>query len=337
MQTRHSLDPLQPKSWQLDTPLTGLEGHLYYCILCDEALVCARHLVKPQTIQLAFHNSCPGCGFELERVLDCRPTILPPGRRLLTHLDCENAQILSEQSTPPDDNVTFARTFSHDNQPDLTAGIDSIDRILVLKKGQLVFLNGEASHALSLLLCVRTISPPPEGLDGNVVFVDAGNLYDSYTISQHAANLGLNIELISDRFHLSRAFTHYQVHNLIVDKLASALEANSASVAVVSDITALFCDPDVRDKKESLDLFKKCVRSLAETAEKNDKLIIVTNLKRRNKSMESALSSEASVSASLNDKEPSTGLVITRHPFASEGQDETTTTIDCQTLTRFLP
>lgn len=334
MQTRHSLDPLQPKSWQLEASTRDIEGYLYYCILCDEALVCSRQTLDPQKIQLAFHNSCPGCGFELDRVLACTTTNLPPGRRLLTHLNCENAQILSEQTRPYDDHIPRKLAFSFNAQPDLTTGIDSIDKILALKKGDMVFLNGEPSHALALLICARTIAPPPGGLNDNVVFLDAGNIYDSYTISQHAASLGLNLEGISERFHLSRAFTHHQVHNLIVDKLAKSLETYCASVAIVSDITALFCDPDVRDKKESLDVFRKSIRFLAQTAESQNKLIIVTNLKQRSKSMEEALAGMANVSATLKEKKPYTHIAVTQHPLASEMQNETT--IDCQALRRYL-
>lgn len=335
MQTRHSLDPLQPKSWQIDSSTTDTDGYLYYCTLCDKALVCSRQILDPQKIQLAFHNSCPGCGFEVERILGCRPTSLPSGRRLLTHLSCENAQILSEQTRSNDGHNLRTRAFPSSIRPDLTTGIDSIDKILALKKGHMVFLNGEPSHALSLLLCVRTIAPPPEGLDSNVVFLDAGNIYDSYTISQHAVKLGLDIEGNSDRFHLSRAFTHHQVHNLILDKLVTSLEAYSASVAIVSDITALFCDPDVRDKKESLDVFRQSIRFLAETAESQNKLVIVTNIKQRSKRMEEALTAVAHVSARLTEKASSNQVTVTLHPLASETQNETI--IDHQTLTKYLP
>ena len=335
MQTRHSLDPLQPKNWQLEASTRDIEGYLYYCTLCDEALVCSRQILDPQKIQLAFHDSCPGCGFELERIIGCRPTSLPSGRRLLTHLSCENPQILSEHKRSTDDHNLKTRAFPSSTQPDLTTGIDSIDKILALKKGRMVFLNGEPSHALSLLICARTIAPPPEGFNGNVVFLDAGNVYDSYTISQHAVKLGLDNEGISERFHLSRAFTHHQVHNLIVDKLVTSLEAYSASVAVISDITALFCDPDVRDKKESLDVFRKSIRFLAETAESQNKLVIVTNMKQRSKRMEEALSAVAHVSANLTEKASSTQIIVTLRPFASDTQNETK--IDCQTLTKYLP
>jgi hypothetical protein len=334
MQTRPTIDPLQQKTWQLDASASGVNGYLYYCILCDEALVCSKHLINPQKIQLAFNNSCPNCGFELERVLNCQPSTLPPGRRLLTNLKCEKPEILLEPEVWPEKQARRARTLSRERQPDLTTGVDAIDRILVLKRCQLAYLQGEPSHALSLLLCVRATLPVPRGLDSDVVFIDAGNIFDAYTISQHAINLGLDLAKIQERIHLSRAFTHHQVCNLIMDKLPSAIEENDADVAVVSDITALFCDPDVHDKKESLDIFRKSIRFMAETAENQNMLIIVTNMKTRNKSMENILTNTAHVSASTKEKDSYTRLTVTRHPFIPERQEKIV--LDYQKLTEYF-
>jgi Rad51 len=334
MQTRPIIDPLQSKTWQLDTSTSGVNGYLYYCSLCDEALVCSKHLINPQKIQLAFNNSCPSCGFELDRVLNCQPSTLPPGRRLLTNLRCEDPEILLEPEDRMEEQARRASALSRDLQPDLTTGIDAIDRILVLKRGQLVYLHGEPSHALSLLLCVRATLPAPKGLDSDVVFIDAGNIFDAYAISHHAISLGLDLSKIHERIHLSRAFTHHQVCNLLMEKLSSALEEYNAGLAVVSDVTTLFCDPDVRDKKESLDIFRKSIRFIAETAEEQNLLIIVTNLKTRNKSMKDTLNTTAHVSASIKDKDAYTQLTVTRHPFIPQRQEEIV--LDHGTLTEYF-
>src|SRR3989442_128916 len=218
MQTHSTIEPLQPKTWQLDAT-NGIEGYLYHCVLCDEALILSKHQINPQKIQIIFNNTCPGCSLELDKVLGCRPSILPPGRRLLTNLEVDE-------------------------------------------------------------------------------------------------------ERVHERIHLSRAFTHHQVYNLIIDKLASALDEYKARLTVVSDITALFCDPDVRDKKESLDIFRKGIRFLATTAEARNILILITNLKARSKTMEDALTRTAHVSATLKDRGAYTKLTVSRHPFIPEKDTE---------------
>jgi len=323
METRRAVDPLQPKTWQLDPIENGNEGYLYHCLLCDEALVLSKQQINPRKIKLVFDGTCPSCGFELDRVLSCRVSLLPQGRRLLTSLKCRDPELLRE----PDNQIEYqprrGSNLPRDLQPGITTGIDSLDKALILKKGQFVSLEGEPSHALSLLLCVRATLP--QGLDSDVVFIDAGNLFDTYTISQHIVNLGLESGRVQQRIHLSRAFTHHQVHSLIVEKLAPALDEYGARLAVVSDITALFCDPDVREKKEALDIFRKSLQFLGKTAEQRNMLIIATNQKARNKTMTDALMHTAHVSARLKDKGTYTQLIIARHPFTPQKEDEVVT------------
>ncbi len=323
METRPTLDPLQSKTWQIDQIENGNEGYLYHCILCDEALVLSKQQINPRKIKLVFNGACPSCGFELDRVLDCMTSLLPPGRRLLTSLKCRDPELLKEPEEKIEDQLRRGSTLIRDLQPGLTTGIDSLDRALILKKGQFVFLEGEPSHALSLLLCVRATLP--QGLDSDVVFIDAGNLFDTYTISQHIVNLGLESSRVQQRIHLSRAFTHHQVHSLIVEKLTVALDEHEARLAVVSDITALFCDPDVREKKEALDIFRRSVQFLGNTAEQRNMLIIATNQKTRNKAMTDALIHTAHVSARLKDKGAYTQLIIARHPFIPQNEEEVVT------------
>ncbi len=324
MQTRPAVDPLQPKTWQLDTTKTGVEGYLYYCVLCDEALILTRQQINPQKIQIVFNNTCPGCGFELDKVLGCKSSLLPAGRRLLTNLKCRDAEVLLEEEDRPEYQTRRGSGLLRELQQGLSTGIEAIDQILVLKKGQLVFLQGEQSHAFSLLLSARATLPTPQGLGSNVVFIDAGNLYDTYAISQHAISLGLDNTVLQEHIHLSRAFTHHQVYSLIMDKLPTAQVKYNANFAVVSDITALFCDPDVRDKKESLDLFRKSVRLLATTVENSNMLIIVTSQKKRNKTMEDVLNQTAHVSVTLNNRGAFTQLTVAKHSFLSERREGTT-------------
>src|SRR2546428_3036172 len=323
MKPRPAVEPLQPKTWQIDQTENGNDGYRYHCLLCDEALVLSKQQINPRKIKLVFDGTCPSCGFELDRVLGCRASLLPAGRRLLTSLKCRDPELLRE----PDDQIEYqprrGSTLIRDIEPGLTTGIDSLDRALILKTGQFVFLEGEPSHALSLLLCIRATLP--KGLDSDVVFIDAGNLFDTYTISRHIVNLGLESGRVQQRIHLSRAFTHHQVHSLIVEKLTAALDEYGARLTVVSDITALFCDPDVREKKEALDIFRQSVQFLGKTAEQRNMLIIATNQKARNKTMTDALMHTAHVSARLKDKGAYTQLIIARHPFTLQKEDEVIT------------
>ena len=334
MGTQHT-EPLQSKTWQLDQDRSSAQGFLYSCNLCGEVLVLSKLFINPRKVQLVFLDICPGCGFELEKTLKVQPSALPPGKRLLTHMICKNVEELFEPGELFEAKLSRGSTLLRDVQSDLPSGIELLDETLVLRFGELVSLHGEASNALSHLFCVRAINPLPPGLDSDVVFVDGGNVFDSYTVSRHAFNLGLDQERTKLRIHLSRAFTHHQLSSLITDELAQAIDQCDARLAIVSDITALYCDPDVEEKREAFDLFSKDIRSLATLAEQRNMIIVVTNLQSRSKPMDDALARTAHVSATLHDKGEFTRLTVTKHPSIPADNTEIVT-LDNQTLTRYL-
>lgn len=335
MQTRRTTEPLQPKTWQLDVRENDNEGYLYYCILCDEALVLSRRKINPRKIQLVFNETCPGCGFELDKVLGCQVSTLSRGTRLFTNLKCKDAEVLVEPDDKFESKTSRGNSLPRDLQPHITTGIESLDEALILKRGQFITLQGDSSHALSLLLSVRATLPLPQGLDSDVVFIDGGNLFDAYTVSQHAISLELEPEKVHRRIHLSRAFTHHQLHRLIVEKLPSALDQYETKLAVISDITSLFCDPDVRDTREAMDVFNRSIRFLGTIAEQQNILVLVTNIKARNRTMDNALMRTAHVSARLRDKGAYTQLTVARHPFNPEREKEVVT-LDNQTLSGYF-
>src|SRR5208337_2519798 len=144
-----------------------------------------------------------------------------------------------------------------------------------------------------------------------------GNVFDAYEISECAIRHQLNAERTLARIHLSRAFTYHQLSTLINEKLPQAIDIFKARLVVVSDFTALYCDPDVakQQERESLDIFRRDVRSLTDLAEKKNSLIVATNLQLRNRRMDSALLQTAPVSVKLDDHGTFTQLTLTRHPF----------------------
>src|SRR5436305_15260571 len=123
MQTHSTIETLQPKTWQLDATSRGLEGYLYHCVLCDEALVLSKHQINPQKIQIILNNICPGCSFGLDKVLGCKPSILPPGRRFLTNLNCRDAQILLESDDPLELQTRRGRSLQRALQPSIPTAL----------------------------------------------------------------------------------------------------------------------------------------------------------------------------------------------------------------------
>ena len=200
--------------------------------------------------------------------------------------------------------------------PDLTFGVEAFDSVLTLNFGQFATFQGNPAHALSMLLCVRAILPQPLGPNCDAIFVDGGNNFDPYSISDNSVEHGLDPEKVLERLHVSRAFTHHQLASIIVDKLPHAIEEFKAKLVVVSDITELYCDPDVRgdDKDDSLRIFRKAVHTLRALTGQYHCLILATNLERRNSQMERSLEYAAHVSVTIERKSGLTQFTLLKHP-----------------------
>ena len=319
---------------QLPKPSQGTDGYAYYCKLCDEVLVISRRMINPRKVTLIFNGTCPGCGFPLKTVLECRTSWIAKGRSTLVNPRCVDSNYLIEQPRRTRFDVTRGNILLTEQGPTLTTGIDSLDRTLILKLGQLAVLHGEASHSISSLLCVRAVLPKPEGQDSDVVFLDGGNSFDTYLISEHSIRHESDSRKILERIHLSRAFTYHQLSRLIHEKLPDAIDQFKAKLAVVSDITQLYCDPDMetdaQKRREALSIFRKDVRSLATTAEQKSALIVVTNLQTRNRAMDGALLHMAHVSARIEDRNSFMKLTLAKHPFTP--QLKATISVNKQTL-----
>lgn len=332
--SKQSTEYAGPKINQLSKLEKYNGGYAYYCKLCEEVLVLSKHMINPRKVILIFNATCPGCGFPLEAVLECEISTIPYGRDILVNPKSIAANYLSIQQGRFEFNPTKGTTLLSDRKSTLTTGIDALDRTMALGLGQLAALNGKASHSLSLLFCVRAALRKPVGLDSDVIFIDGGNSFDAYLISEHSMKHEIDSEEALARIHLSRAFTYHQLNRLISERLPHVIDQFKAKLAVVSDMTQLYCDPDIKNKQEALDVFRKNVRSLASLAEQKSVLILATNLQTRNSRMNNVLLHTAHVSARLDNKNTFTELTLDRHPFAP--QLKATMFMNKQTLESYL-
>ena len=314
-------------------PEEGDQGYVYYCKLCEEVLAISRHTINPIKVSLAFSETCPGCGFLLGDVLECRISRIP-GRHVFVNPKCNSGNHLTDQLSGPEFTVVNGKVLMTDQKPTLTTGIVELDRKLILRHGQLVALNGKDSHSLSCLLCVRAALPKPDGEESDVIFIDGGNIFDVYLLSEFSLKHKISSEKTLTKMHISRAFNYHQLRRLLNEKLPLAIDELKAKLVVVSDITQLYCDPDISDKREILAVFRKDIRSLVTVAEQKSVLILATNLQTRNRRMDNILMRTAHVSATLKETRTFTQLTLTKHPFTP--QLKTTIAAGKQTLESYL-
>jgi hypothetical protein len=327
---------LQRKLSQLQSSGKMKEAYAYYCMLCEEILTLSKRKINPRKITLVFDGKCPGCEFALEKVLRCE----------IVQVSAEIGQLMHPKIGDPsclfgsprrEDAPRIGTAYALQVSPELNlTGLSEFDRTIRLRLGQFAVFQGKAAKSLSSLICVRATLPEPLGIDSDVIFLDGGNVFDAYAISEYAIRHQLNAERTLARIHLSRALTYHQLSTLINEKLSQAVDLFKARLVVVSDITALYCDPDVakQQEQESLDIFRRDVRSLTALAEKKNSLIIATNHQLRNRRMDDALLRTAPVSVKLDDHDTFTQLTLTRHPFTP--QLKTTTFLNKQTLESYI-
>lgn len=326
----------QRKLSQLQSSERMKETYAYYCMLCEEILALTKRKINPRKITLVFDGKCPGCGFALENVLRCEIAQVSAEIGQLMHPKISDPSCLFGSSSQKDmPRIGTAHALQVSRELNLT-GLSEFDRTIRLRLGQFAVFQGKAAKSFSSLICVRATLPEPLGIDSDVIFLDGGNVFDAYAISEHAIRHQLNAEMTLARIHLSRAFTYHQLSTLINEKLSQAIDLFKAKLVVVSDITALYCDPDVarQQEQESLDIFRRDVRSLTALAEKKNSLIIATNLQLRNRRMDAALLQTAPVSAKLDDHGTFTRLTLTRHPFMP--QLKATIFLSKQTLESYI-
>ncbi len=159
--------------------------------------------------------------------------------------------------------------------------IKKIDSCLnCLTVGESLCIFGEQEHANMLLtrLYVRALMSRREGgFDSpHVILIDAGNNSDVYQCMNFARQYGLNIKNILQRIIVSRAFTIYQLANLIIYELAEVIKKYDTKIIIVSELLDMFTkDPNI-DSREARFLLKEIVYSLRKMMRMSNILIVVS-------------------------------------------------------------
>lgn len=142
------------------------------------------------------------------------------------------------------------------------------------RSGQVTLLDSDSAYSTDLLhlLSVRAISQ----FDEEVVWIDGGNSINPYSISSLCKRLGLDRREILSRINVSRAFTAHQLVTLIDEKLEEQVESGSPAAVVVSSITDMFLDKDMK-WMESHQLLRRCLEDISRITRAHETISVVTN------------------------------------------------------------
>jgi hypothetical protein len=203
----------------------------------------------------------------------------------------------------------------------LSLGVSVLDDVFPgFKLGDFVVLYGDAVSFITFVLSVRCALPPVKGgLGSSVVFVDGGNSFSPYSVSEIGRSYGLDSRSVLENIHVSRAFTAYQLSSLILERLEPFLRSRRAKLAVVSDITSLFFDKAI-PRSEAKDLFMKVCGKLSEIAAKKQTIAVVSYFPERKSKQglffEAVLFGKSSVLVRLEKKGTVLNFVLEDHPSA---------------------
>ena len=177
-----------------------------------------------------------------------------------------------------------------DRKRRITLDIEEIDSSITLTTEDCVGIIGEARYANTILirLCVRALilKRKSELLEfaKKVIFIDAGgknNSSDSfYRCVNFARQYGLDIKKVLQSIVVSRAFTIYQLADLVIYELPRVIQQLEAKVILISDLLNMFvCDPQIKIE-EGERMIKEIINSLKKISTTTNNTLIVVSLYR---------------------------------------------------------
>lgn len=126
------------------------------------------------------------------------------------------------------------------------------DFFLGLRTGDSLCITGPQEGLIVNRLCVRALLPRRcGGLDSSVLFLDCGNNSDVYQCVNFARQYGLDIKKVLDGIIVSRAFTIYQLAELVVNELPKAIKKFGTRTVVVSGLLTMFLQDPAVDQMET--------------------------------------------------------------------------------------
>jgi hypothetical protein len=263
--------------------------YVYYCEVCNSVLALRCSLDHLSRFLYATADECPTCNFNLEISLRCHAIYIriPADLQTLS----KRLSIFSHDIAP--NTLSTLESFLKSNTIQTTAttnakkstklslsfGDNYLDELCDgTHSGQLTVLYGDKIwQPIVERLCVRAQLQNETGnLNAESVFVDGGNTFDIYHVSNYAAALRQDRDEVLRAIHISRAFTCYQLVNLIVEKLPKLIrEQSKIGTVVVSNLLDLFMDSEI-ELNEAKHIVNFLSGFLVQFARENRIAIVVT-------------------------------------------------------------
>jgi DNA-directed RNA polymerase subunit RPC12/RpoP len=228
-------------------------------------------------------EECPKCGYALLKTL----------KKEWNELQLHEQYINKNKKQPLPLSSPVSPSFKFQTAYDefigrFTFGIEDLDSSLLnLKTGDTLGIisdnsnNIKYTNILMTRLSIRSLLSKRQGGVGSpfVITIDAGNSLDFFQYVNFARQYGLDIEKILQRIIVSRAFTVYQLADLVINKLPEVIKQFDTRLVVVSDLLHMFVhDPNV-DRKEAINLIEivSAIRKISSSSSSPRQILGVTS------------------------------------------------------------
>jgi len=237
---------------------------VYFCTECLCVLKLCKSLSSVDKLIETFENRCPSCGSALEGSLSCRLTPVSdewsdaPSRR-------------GERRVTPRTSELFKQASSLLREPSF-----NFSPIEKFEPGRVAVFTGKYAETVAEFLCFRGQLPRRHGgLDTVVVFIDGGNCSDPYLFASYAREYIVSPRAALERVVTSRAFTIYQLANLVTRELPRVIDEHGSKFVIISDILSMFNDPSI-DAREAGRVIEAIKGSLRQLKKRGDVFVLVT-------------------------------------------------------------
>ena len=174
--------------------------------------------------------------------------------------------------------IPFQQTVMEPEVRILYTGVPRIDSFLGgFQSSKITLVDSDHPFSFDMVstLCVGAI----KDFFGNVVFVDGGNSIDLYTIASLSKRAGLKPEDVLSKIKVARAFTAYQLDSIISARLEEVICEYEPSLLVISCITDLLMDRNVREI-EARTILKRSLSIVEDITCEHNLITILTRKKR---------------------------------------------------------
>jgi hypothetical protein len=278
---------------------------VYFCGVCYHVLIVNRYRIGVEVIRRLLSHNCPSCNNPILKNLNYREVYSP-----INLEDSLNPDFVFKGEQASEQKAIF--------QPatvlrGLTSRVQAVDRYIGgLKHGWFsIFYGSRFSNQLAKRYCFRAQLPVHKGgLDATAAFIDAGNSFDPYFLALLARQYHRDPAEVLDRVIISRAFTCYELANL-VSELPRLLDTYGARLVVVSDILSLFNEDIRREEAETIlsDIRRKII-DLCDSS----KAVFIATCCHRNKAFESLLFPYADLLVEFRERNRLPHASLIRHP-----------------------